>query len=112
MSMAVKSSDLVDETSGANLQMKGHVDMPPQSAKDLQGLEAEDSSPSHLPSWSSARRVPSNHHNTRHCLEICVALTEELEAVPLLSHSWMSPLVKDMLCDARTTHHSSGERAR
>ena len=45
MSMAAKSRDLVDETSGANLQMEGHVDMPPQSAKDLGELEALDSSP-------------------------------------------------------------------
>ena len=36
MSMAAKSSNLVDETYGANLQIEGHVDMPPQSAKDLQ----------------------------------------------------------------------------
>ena len=61
MSMGAKSSDLVDETSGANLQMEGHADMPPQSAKDLQELEASDSSPSHSPSWSLARRLPSNH---------------------------------------------------
>ena len=31
MSMAAKLSDPVDETSGANLQMEGHVDVPPQS---------------------------------------------------------------------------------
>ena len=35
MSMAAKLSDLVDEMSGVNLQMDGHVDMPPQSAMDL-----------------------------------------------------------------------------
>ena len=35
MSMAAKSSDLVDETSGVNLQTEVHTDMPPQSAKDL-----------------------------------------------------------------------------
>ena len=35
MSMAAKSSDLVDEMSGVNLQTEGHVDVPPQSAKDL-----------------------------------------------------------------------------
>ena len=34
MSMAAKLSDLVDETSGANLQMESHAKMPPQSAKD------------------------------------------------------------------------------
>ena len=44
MSMAAKLSNLVDEMSGANLQMEGHMDVPPQSAKDLWELEA---SPSH-----------------------------------------------------------------
>ena len=38
----------------------------------------------------------------KHCLEICVTLTEELGAVPPPSHSWMTPLVEDMLCDTRT----------
>ena len=102
MSMAAKLSNLVDETSGANLQMEGHADMPPQSAKDLWELEASDSSPSHSPSWSPARRLPSSHPNTKHCLEICVTLTEELGAVPPPSHSWMAPLMEDMLHDART----------
>ena len=50
MSMAAKSSDLVDEMSGANLQLEGHVDIPLQSGKDLHELEALDSSPSCLPS--------------------------------------------------------------
>ena len=57
--------------------MEGHADMPPQSAKDIQELEALDSSPSHLPSWSPARRLLSGHPNIKHCLEICVTLTEE-----------------------------------
>ena len=100
--MAAKSSDLVDKTSGANLQMKGHADVPPQSAKDLQELEASDSSSSHWLSWSLAQRLLSSHPNTKHCLEIHVTLTEELGAVPPPSHSWMAPLVEDMLCDART----------
>ena len=50
MSMAAKLSDLVDEMSGANLQMEGHVDVPSQSAKDLWESEALGSSPSCLPS--------------------------------------------------------------
>ena len=50
--MAIKSSDLVDEMSGANLQAEGHMDVLTQSAKDLRELEALDSSPSHLLSWS------------------------------------------------------------
>ena len=29
-------------------------------------------------------------------------MMEELGAVPPPSHSWMAPLVEDMLCDART----------
>ena len=43
--MAAKSSDLVDKTSGANLQMDGHADVPTQSVKDLWEPEEEDSSP-------------------------------------------------------------------
>ena len=100
--MAAELSDLVDETSGANLQTEGHVDVPTQSAKDLWESEALGSSPSHLPSWSLARRLPSSHLNTKHCLEICMTLTEELGAVSPSSHSWMAPLVEDMLHDART----------
>ena len=101
MSMAAKSSNLGDRLSGANLQMEGHVDMPSQSAKDLQELEALGSSPSHSPSWSPARRLPSSHPNIRHCLEIHVTLTEELGAVSPPSHSWMALLVEDMLHDVR-----------
>ena len=78
------------------------MDMPSQSAKDPQELGVLGSSPSHLPSWSLARRLPSSHPNIRHCLEIQVTLTGELGAVPPSSHSWMAPLVEDMLCDVRT----------
>ena len=75
--MAVKLSDLVDETSGATLQVEGHMDVLTKSVKDLQELEALDSSPSQSPSWSPARRPPSSCPNTKYCLEICVSLTEE-----------------------------------
>ena len=77
------------------------MDVPSQSAKDLWESEASGSSPSPSPSWSQARRLPSSHPNTRHCLEIHVTLTEELGAVPPSSHSGMAPLVKDMLHDVR-----------
>ena len=103
MSMAAKSSDLEDRMSGANLQMEGHMNMPPQSAKDPRELGALGSSPCHSPSWSPARRLPSNHPNTGHCLEIHVTFTKELGAVPRLSHAWMAPLVEDMLHNARTS---------
>ena len=102
MSMAAKSSDLGNRMSGANLQMESHVDVLSQSAKDLWESEALGSSPFHLPSWSLARRPLSSHPNTRHCLEIPVTLMEELGAVPPPSHSWMAPLVEDMLHDVRT----------
>ena len=102
MSMAAKLSDLGNRTSGANLQMEGHADMPSQSAKDQQESEALGSSPSHSLSWSPARRPPSSLPNTRHCLEIQVTLMEELGAVPP-SHSWTTPIVEDMLHDVRTS---------
>ena len=72
MSMAAKLSDLVDKTSGANLQADGHMEVPTQSAKDLLEWEEEDSSPSHLPSWSPAQRLPSSHPNMKYCLQIWV----------------------------------------
>ena len=100
--MAAKSSDLGDRTSGANLQMEGHAHVPSQSTEDQWELEASNSSPSHLPSWSLASRPPSDHPNTRYCLKIHVTLTEELGAVSPPSHSWMAPLVEDMLHDVRT----------
>ena len=70
MSMAAKSSNLADKMSGANLQAEGQMEVPTQGAKDLQGSEEEDSSPSHLPSWSPAQRPLSGHPNVRYCLEI------------------------------------------
>ena len=78
MSMAAKLSNLVDKTSGVNLQTEGHADVLSQSAKDLQESEALGSSPSCSPSWSLARRLLSSCPNTKHCLEIHVTLTEEL----------------------------------
>ena len=50
MSMATKSSDLVDKMPGANIQADGHAEVPTQGAKDLQEPEEENSSPSCLPS--------------------------------------------------------------
>ena len=58
--MTAKLNDLVDKTSGAILQADGHAEVPTQSAKELWELEEEDSSPSHLPSWSPAQRLPSS----------------------------------------------------
>ena len=79
------------------------MDVQSQSAKDPRDSGALGSSPSHLQSWSPARRPPSNHPNTRHWLEIHVTLTRELGVIPPPSHAWMAPLVEDMLCNARTS---------
>ena len=54
MSMAAKLSDLADQTSGANLQADGQMEVPTQGAKDLWGSEEADTSPSHSLSWSPA----------------------------------------------------------
>ena len=99
--IAAKLSDLVNRTSGADLQIEGHAHVPSQSAKDPQQSEELGSSPSHLPSWSPAWRLPSSHPNMKHCIEIHVTLIEELGAVPPASHSWTAPLVEDMLHDIR-----------
>ena len=102
MLMVAKSSDLGNGISGDNPQMEGHAHVPFQSAKDPWESEALGSSPSCLPFWSTARRLPSSHPNTKHCLDIHVTLTEELGAVPPPSHSWMASLVENMQCDIKT----------
>ena len=100
--MAAKSSDLAEEMSGASLQVNGQMEEPTKGARDLWESEDDDSSPSHLPLWSPAQRLPSGCPNTKYCLEIQVTLTEELGAIPPPSHSWMAPLVEDMLREARS----------
>ena len=52
MSMAAKSSNLVDKMSEANLQVDSQVENPAQGAANLQEMEGEDSSPLHLLMWS------------------------------------------------------------
>ena len=100
--MAAKLSNLAEEMSGASLQADGQKEEPTQDAKDLWESEEDDSSPSCSPLWSPAQRPPSGHPNTKYCLEIQVTLTEELGSIPPPSHSWMAPLVEDMLQEART----------
>ena len=102
MSMAAKSSNLAEEMSGASLQANGQMEEPTQGARDLRESEEDDSSPYRSPLWSPAWRLLSGHPNTKYCLEIQVTLTEELGAIPPPSHSWMAPLVKDMLREARS----------
>ena len=102
VSMAAKLSDLAEGMSGASLQVDGQMEEPTQGTKDLWESEEDDSSPSHSQLWSQSQRLPSGCPNTKYCLEIQVTLTEELRAIPPPSHSWMAPLVEDMLQEART----------
>ena len=102
MLMATKLSDLEDRTSGANLQMEGHMDVPSKSTKDPGEVGTLGSYPFHLPSWSLARRPLPSHPNTRHGLGIHMTLTNEWGAVTQQPHNWTVPLVEDMLHYART----------
>ena len=89
MSMATKLSNLAEEMSVASLQADGWVEEPTQGVKDQWESEEDDSSPSHLPLWSPARRLSSDHPNMKYCLEIQVTLTEELGPYPhLLTLGW------------------------
>ena len=101
MSMAAKSSNLSDKTSGANLQADGQVDKPAQGVADLQEMEEEDSSPHHSTMWSPVQRPPLGCLNMKHCLEIRVTLTDELGDVPPPADAWTAPVVEDMLQEAR-----------
>ena len=102
VSMAAKSSDLVDRMSGANLQVDGHEKVTTQTAKDPWGLEEEDSSPSHLLSGSAAQRLLSSHPNMKYCFGDTSDFNRRIGGNTPPSHSWTAPLVEDMLHDART----------
>ena len=65
-------------------------------------MAALGSTPSHLLSWSLARRPSPSCPNTRHCLGIHLTLTKETGAAPPPPHAWKVPAVDDMLCHGRT----------
>ena len=102
VSMATRSSDSEDWTLGDNLPTKGHIPKPSRGKKDPEEMGALGSTPSHLPSWSLAKKPLPGHSNTRHCLGIHVTLTKETGAAPPLPHTWVAPLGEDMLHYDRT----------
>ena len=53
--------------------------------------------PSLLADVVPVQRQPLGCLNVKHCLEIQVTLTDELGDAPPPSHSWMAPVVEDML---------------
>ena len=101
-SRATKSSNLDDQMSGANLQTEGHTPIPLRGHKVPEEVGALGNAPSHLPSWSPARRPSPSHPNTRHCLGIHITLTKDTGATPPPPYAWMAPIVEDMICNGRT----------
>ena len=85
----------------ANLQADGLMEEPAQRAANRQEMEEEDSSPPNSPTWSPVQRPPMGHLNTNYCLSIQVTLTDELGDVPPPLHTWMAPVVEDMLQEIR-----------
>ena len=67
-----------------------------QKWKEME-MEEENSSPHNSPMWSPVQRLPTGCLNTNYCLLIQVTLTDELGDVPPPSHSWMTPVIEDML---------------
>ena len=61
VSMAAKSSDLDDQLSGANLQIKGHVPILPSGQKGLEETRASGNAPSNSPSQSPERQPSPGH---------------------------------------------------
>ena len=98
--MAAKTSDGGDIMSEAYLEADGLVERPAQGAADWQEME-EDSSPHNSLMWSPVQRPLTGHLNTNYCLEIQVTLTDELGDTPPPLHTWTTPVVEDMLQEAR-----------
>ena len=64
-------------------------------------MEEEDSSPHNSLTWSPVQRPPTGRLNMNYCLLIQVTLTDELGEVPPPLHTWMTPVIEDMLREAR-----------
>ena len=90
-------SDRGDNVTEANLQADGLREEPVQGAAGRQEMEEMDSSPHDLPMWSPVQRPPAGRFNMHYCLLIQVTLTDELGDAPPPLHSWMTPVIEDML---------------
>ena len=101
MSMAAKSSELDKLTSGANLQTEGHTPIPSRGWENPEETGPSGNAPSCSPSWSPVLKPLPSCPDTQHCLGTHVTLTEEMGAAPPPSHTWMAPVVEDMLFHSR-----------
>ena len=99
--MAAKLSDLGDKKSEANIQADCQAEMPAQEAVDQWEMDEEDGMPPNSPTWSPVQRLSLGCLNKKQCLEIWVTLTDELGDAPPPPHTWMAPVVEDMLWEAR-----------
>ena len=99
--MTAKMSDRGDNITKANLQADGLREEPAQRAAERWEMEEEDSSPLNSPMWSPVQRLPTGRLNTNYCLSIQMTLTDELGDVPSPFHSWMTPVIEDMLQENR-----------
>ena len=99
--MTAEMSNRGDNVTEVNLQADGLREEPAQRAAERWEMEEEDSSPHNSLMWSPAQWPLTGHLNMNYCLSIQVTLTDELGDVPPPLHSWMTPVIEDMLREAR-----------
>ena len=99
--MATNTSDRGDNMTEANLQVDGLVEELAQRAADLWGDRRRGIVPHNLLMWSPVQRPPTGCLNTNYCLSIQVTLTDELGDVPPPLHTWMTPVIEDILQETR-----------
>ena len=87
--------------SEANLQEDSLEERPAQKVVDHCEMEEDDSSPHNSPMWSPVLRLPTGCASMNYCLSIKAILTDELGDVLPPPHTWMAPVVEDMLRDIR-----------
>ena len=85
MSMAARSSNRDNFEPETKIQIEGHTLTPTGGQNGPEDPDAFGSTPSHSPSWSTARTPAPNWPETWYCLEIQVVSTEDDKATPPLT---------------------------
>ena len=99
--MAARLSDLDDLKPKIKIQTEGHTLTPTSGQNGPEDPEAFESTPSHSPSWSLARKPKPDWPETLYCLEIQVVSTEHGNAIPPPPHTWQVPIMEDMVWEGR-----------
>ena len=102
VSMAARSSDLDNQTSGVNIQTEGHTLTPPSGWNGPKELEAFGSTPAVNHTSLQWGYQHLTHPDTWYCLEIQVISTEEVGTTPPCPHTWQVPVVEDMVQDGKS----------